>query len=71
MANNYTDDFERLFPACVCVCVCVFFIPSQYEETFLGELKYKYDMLENIEGNRIIVIGGSSVWVQVTLEAVI
>ena len=38
-----------------------FCIPSQYEETFLGELKYKYDALEKTEGKRIVIIGGSGV----------
>lgn len=36
-------------------------LPSQYEETFLGEMKYKMQRLEETEGKRIIVVGGSSV----------
>ncbi len=37
------------------------FLPVQYENTFLGELKYKTDLLEETAGKRIIVIGGSGV----------
>lgn len=38
-----------------------FALPSQYEDTFLGEMKYKMERLETTEGPRIIVVGGSSV----------
>lgn len=37
-----------------------FCLPAQYEESFLGELKYKCQRLEETEGPRIILIGGSS-----------
>lgn len=38
-----------------------FLLPPQYEETFLGELKYKYMRLHKTEGKRLILLGGSSV----------
>lgn len=38
-----------------------FLCPAQYEDTFLGELKYKVQLLSEAEGNRIILVGGSSV----------
>lgn len=38
-----------------------FALPPQYEDTFLGEMKYKMERLETTEGPRIIVVGGSSV----------
>lgn len=38
-----------------------FGLPCQYEETFLGELKYKHERLTQTEGRRIITIGGSAV----------
>ncbi len=43
------------------LCVFAFFLPPQYEETYLGELKYKFDLLKSTKGQRIIVIGGSGV----------
>lgn len=36
-------------------------LPPQYEDTFLGEMKYKMERLETAEGPRIVVVGGSSV----------
>lgn len=41
------------------LCFCAFFLPPQYEESFMGELKYKCDRLNKTEGNRIIFVGGS------------
>ena len=38
-----------------------FALPHQYEDTFLGEMKYKMERLKTTEGPRIIVVGGSSV----------
>jgi len=38
-----------------------FALPPQYDNTFLGELKYKYAHLEHTDGPKIIIIGGSSV----------
>ncbi len=56
----------------VCILLCIlipfaliaslgFFIPSQFDRTFLGELKYKVDRLYSIDEPKIVVIGGSSV----------
>lgn len=50
-----------LLAAPVMLCVFAFSLPAQYEETFLGELKYKVDALKEANGRRIIVIGGSGV----------
>lgn len=36
-------------------------LPAQYEQTFLGELVEKQQLLEQTPGKRIILIGGSSV----------
>lgn len=44
----------------VLIVISLIFIPSQYEETFMGELKYKYQRLSHIEGKRIVIIGGSA-----------
>lgn len=38
-----------------------FAIPPQYKETFLGEFKYKVQRLDEVEGKKIVFIGGSSV----------
>lgn len=38
-----------------------FLLPSRYEDTFLGELKYKCRRLEETEGRRIVFVGGSAV----------
>ncbi len=34
-------------------------IPSQYEKSYMGELKYKYERLRETQGPRIIIVGGS------------
>lgn len=34
--------------------------PGQYDETFLGELKDKHARLSSVEGDKIVLIGGSS-----------
>ena len=39
------------------ICGCA--LPEQFGDTFMGELKYKYERLEQTEGKRIIFIGGS------------
>lgn len=39
----------------------VFLLPVQYEETFLGELKYKWKLLSETEQKKIVFVGGSSV----------
>ena len=55
---------------CILLCVLIpfallaslgFFIPAQFDRTFLGELKYKVDRLYSIKEPKIVVIGGSSV----------
>ena len=38
---------------------CTVVLPPVYEDTFLGELRYKVERLKETEGNRIVVIGGS------------
>lgn len=38
-----------------------FLLPAQYNDTFLGEMKYKCRLLEEAEGRRIVLIGGSAV----------
>ena len=50
-----------LLLAPVCLLVWGFCLPAQYEETFLGELKYKCQRLEEAESPRIVLVGGSSV----------
>lgn len=35
--------------------------PPQYDMSFYGGMKIKYDRLRNVKGNKIVVIGGSSV----------
>lgn len=37
-----------------------FFLPAQYNKTFMGELKYKCERLRETKGKRIILVGGSS-----------
>lgn len=34
-------------------------LPSQYENSYMGELKYKYSRLKDTSGKRIIIVGGS------------
>lgn len=50
-----------LLAAPVVLCLSAFCLPTQYDQTFLGELKYKVEALEKAEGKRIVVIGGSGV----------
>ena len=38
-----------------------FLLPAQYEDTFMGELKYKVRCLEEAPGPRIVLVGGSGV----------
>ena len=45
----------------VTLLVWGFGLPAQYEDTFMGELKYKVGLLENTPGPRIILAGGSGV----------
>lgn len=41
------------------LCFCGFVLPPQYEECFMGELKYKCERLDKTPGNRIVFVGGS------------
>ena len=41
--------------------VCGFGLPMQFGNTFMGELKSKYERLKNTEGKRIVLVGGSGV----------
>lgn len=50
-----------ILAAPITLCVFAFCLPAQYGETFLGELKYKVEALEQAGGSRIVVIGGSGV----------
>lgn len=43
------------------VCVSVFALPPVYEDTFVGELADKYELLCKTDEEKIVVIGGSSV----------
>ena len=40
---------------------CGFGLPAQFGDTFMGELKSKYERLKSTEGNRIVLVGGSGV----------
>lgn len=48
-----------LFPILLLLCGLV--LPAQYEETFLGEMKYKLKRLQETGGKRIILTGGSNI----------
>ena len=50
--------FLAILPALV--LLCVFALPPQYDNSFLGELKYKKQLLQETEGPRIIIVGGSA-----------
>lgn len=45
----------------VLLLICGLALPPQYEETFLGEMKYKLQRLQATEGRRIVLVGGSSI----------
>lgn len=45
----------------VFLILCGFFLPEQYGDTFVGELKEKYALLKEAEGKKIVLIGGSGV----------
>ena len=56
----------------ICILLCVLmpfaavasaiaFIPSQFENTFLGALKTKMERIESITEPKIVIVGGSSV----------
>lgn len=41
--------------------VCGFGLPAQFGDTFMGELKSKYERLKETSGKRIVLVGGSGV----------
>lgn len=41
--------------------LCGFGLPMQFGDTFMGELKSKYERLRETSGKRIVLVGGSSV----------
>lgn len=41
--------------------ICGFVLSAQYGDTFMGELKSKYERLKETPGKRIILVGGSGV----------
>ena len=41
--------------------ICGFGLPVQFGDTFLGELKSKYERLKETSGKRIVLVGGSGV----------
>lgn len=45
----------------ILLAVCVFLLPTQFGETFLGEMRFKQELLRDTPGRRMVVIGGSSV----------
>ncbi|MBQ8448765.1 MAG: hypothetical protein IJX27_07540, partial [Clostridia bacterium] len=56
----------------ICILLCVFipfaavasaiiFLPSQFENTFLGALEIKVNRIESIKEPKIVIVGGSSV----------
>lgn len=55
-----------IFSLFVCVVPLIFLtvyflLPPQYENTFLGEMKYKLQRLQETDEKRIVIVGGSSV----------
>lgn len=55
---------------CIVLCILIpivavmsvgFIIPTQFDKTFIGELKYKVDRLDSITAPKVVIIGGSSV----------
>ncbi|MBP5209374.1 MAG: hypothetical protein J6125_00790, partial [Clostridia bacterium] len=54
-----------VFLLCVSVAlpmiVTLAFLPSQYSRTFFGELDEKYERLRDVDGPRLVIVGGSSV----------
>ena len=43
------------------LCVAAILLPDPYEKSFVGALDEKYDLLMNTQGEKIIIVGGSSV----------
>lgn len=47
--------------------ICGFGLPVQFGDTFMGELKSKYERLKETSGKRIVLVGGSGVALTVTV----
>lgn len=45
----------------VMVAAVLFAAPAVYDDTFVGELQDKFDRLKSLDGQKIVVVGGSSV----------
>lgn len=45
----------------VCFISFAAFLPPIYDDTYLGEMKYKVERLKQTKGQKIVIIGGSSV----------
>lgn len=45
----------------ILLLICGLVFPPQYGDTFLGEMKYKYERLVSTEGKRIVFVGGSNI----------
>lgn len=43
------------------IFISAFVLPPQFDETYLGELAQKTERLSGIEGEKVIIVGGSSV----------
>lgn len=41
--------------------ISAFLLPKQYDETYLGEFREKRERLQKVQGEKIVVVGGSSV----------
>lgn len=41
--------------------ICGFVLPAQFGDTFMGEMKSKYERLKELPGQRIVLVGGSGV----------
>ena len=41
--------------------ISAFLLPKQYDETYLGEFREKRERLQEVQGEKIVVVGGSSV----------
>lgn len=50
-----------IFSPVLFVCAYALSLPPVYSETFYGALNEKYDRLNGVEGEKIVVVGGSSV----------
>lgn len=63
--RSYTSSFKRLFLVFLIFPLVVslwgFALPCIYEETFLGELKHKIELLRTTDSPRIILVGGSAI----------